>query len=38
MWRRVDFVRTEVLEERLASIFKIEKYAREKGVRFLLTD
>jgi hypothetical protein len=27
MWRRVDLVRTDVSEERIASIFRVEKSA-----------
>jgi hypothetical protein len=30
MWRRVDIVRTDVSEERIASIFSVEKSAREE--------
>jgi hypothetical protein len=30
MWRRVDIVWTEVSEERIASIFRVEKSASEK--------
>jgi hypothetical protein len=26
MWRRVDLVLTDILEERIASIFRVEKY------------
>jgi hypothetical protein len=36
MWRRVDIVLTDVSEERIASIFRVEekgrKYAREEPV------
>jgi hypothetical protein len=38
MWRRVHFVRTDVSEVSVASIFTVEKYASEKSVRRLLTD
>jgi hypothetical protein len=30
MWRRVDFVRTDVSEGRIASIFRVEKSASEE--------
>jgi hypothetical protein len=30
MWRRVDLVGTDVSEERIASIFKVEKSASEE--------
>jgi hypothetical protein len=30
MWRRVDLVLTEVSEERIASIFRVEKSASEE--------
>jgi hypothetical protein len=30
MWHRVDLVGTDVLEERIASIFRVEKSAREE--------
>jgi hypothetical protein len=33
MWRRVDLVRTDVSEERVASIFRVEKHVSEKSVR-----
>jgi hypothetical protein len=33
MWRRVDLVRTDVSEERVASIFRVEKITeRGKGL------
>jgi hypothetical protein len=38
LWRCVHIVRTDVLEERVASIFVVEKYASEKSVRRLLID
>jgi hypothetical protein len=31
MWRHVDLVRTDISEERVASIFRIEK-TREEGI------
>jgi hypothetical protein len=31
MWRRVDLVWTDVSEERIASIFRVEKSASEKS-------
>jgi hypothetical protein len=30
MWHRVDLVRTDVLEGRIASIFRVDKYASEE--------
>jgi hypothetical protein len=33
MWRSVNLVRTDVSEERLISIFRVEKYASERSVR-----
>jgi ABC-type nitrate/sulfonate/bicarbonate transport system ATPase subunit len=30
MWRRVNLVRTDISEERIASIFRVEKFAREE--------
>jgi hypothetical protein len=33
MWRRVDVVWTDVSEERIASIFRIEKSASEEPAR-----
>jgi hypothetical protein len=30
MWRRVDLVRTDVSEERIASIFRVEKSVTEE--------
>jgi hypothetical protein len=30
MWRRVDLVWTDVLEERIASIFRVQKFASEE--------
>jgi hypothetical protein len=32
MWRRVDLVRTHVSEERIASIFRVEKSASKEPV------
>jgi hypothetical protein len=38
MWRRADLVVTDVSEECIASIFRVEKYASEKSVRRMLTN
>jgi ABC-type lipopolysaccharide export system ATPase subunit len=37
MWRCVDLEKTDVSEERIASLFRVGKYANEKSVRRLLT-
>jgi hypothetical protein len=37
-WCREDLVRTDVSEERVASIFRAKKYPSENSVRRLLTD
>jgi hypothetical protein len=36
MWCSVDLVRIDVSEERVASIFSVEKYVSERNVRRLL--
>jgi hypothetical protein len=39
MWRRVGFLKTDVSEESVSSIFKVEKLTQaRKSVRRLLTD
>jgi hypothetical protein len=38
MWRRVNLVRTEVSEECVDSVFKVEKIRGRKIVTRLLTD
>jgi hypothetical protein len=38
MWCREDVARTDISGERVASIFRVEKYTSEKSVRRLLTD